>query len=236
LKKYPPIVILTGAGISAEAGIRTFRDSDGLWENHRIEDVATPDAFLKNPKLVQQFYNARRKQLLDPNLKPTLAHLALAELEKKWPGEFLIVTQNVDHLHEQAGSQKLIHMHGELQKVFCGFCTHKMKWTEDLSQDHTCPHCEFAGRLRPDIVWFGERPYYMDEIMESLSKCEIFISIGTSGRVYPAAGFVEQARRAQKIEINISQSDISSSFDENRIGPATIKVPEVVCEILNKIY
>lgn len=236
MKNFPPIVILTGAGISAEAGIRTFRDADGLWENHRIEDVATPDAFLKNPQLVHEFYNARRKQLLDPTLQPTLAHSSLALLEQRWQGDLLLVTQNVDNLHERAGSKKLFHMHGELQKVFCGFCTHKMKWTEALSQDDICPRCEFTGRLRPDIVWFGEMPYFMEELMESLSKCEIFLSIGTSGRVYPAAGFVDQARQAHKIEINISQSEISTSFDENRIGPATIKVPEIVEELLKKDY
>ena len=234
MKTYPSLVILTGAGISAEAGIKTFRAADGLWENHRIEDVATPDAFLKNPKLVHEFYNARRRQLLDPKLQPTLAHLSLVELEKQWQGEFLLVTQNVDHLHELAGSRQLRHMHGELQKIFCGFCTHKTKWTQDLSPDQICPRCDFAGRLRPDIVWFGEMPYFMDEISESLSKCELFLSIGTSGRVYPAAGFVEQASQAQKIEINISRSDISSSFDEHRIGLASLRVPEVVDELLKK--
>ena len=228
------IVILTGAGISAEAGIRTFRASDGLWENHRIEEVATPEAFSRNPDLVHQFYNLRRAQLLEAELKPTIAHLALAELEEHWPGNFLLVTQNVDNLHERAGSKKLLHMHGELQKIFCGFCTNKVEWKINLERNEICRHCGFGGRLRPDIVWFGEIPYHLEPIYAALESCDTFISIGTSGNVYPAAGFAEQARAPRKIEINIAESEISHRFFEHRQGPATLEVRKLVDELLDK--
>ncbi len=227
------IVILTGAGISAEAGIRTFRASDGLWENHRIEDVATPEAFNRNPDLVHQFYNSRRKQLLEAELKPTIAHKALVELEQKWKGDFLIVTQNVDNLHSRAGSKKLLHMHGELQKIFCAFCTKKSEWFHDLSRTEACTHCHFEGRLRPDIVWFGEMPYHLDAIYERLDDCDIFISIGTSGNVYPAAGFADHTTAERKIEVNIAGTEISNRFTEHRIGPASLEVKKLVDELLS---
>lgn len=227
------IVILTGAGISAESGIRTFRDQDGLWESHRIEDVATPEAFDRDPHLVHQFYNLRRKQLLDPKIQPNLAHLALAKLEQKWKGDFLLVTQNVDNLHDRAGSKKLLHMHGELQKIFCNSCSHKMSWIKDLSVNELCPQCNQKESLRPDIVWFGEMPYHMEKIQTALDDCTIFIAIGTSGKVYPAAGFVNWARDAKKIEVNLHPSDISPAFDEHRIGPASTEVSKLVEELLN---
>jgi NAD-dependent deacetylase len=230
---FKPLVILTGAGISAESGIKTFRDSNGLWENHRIEDVATPEAFARNPKLVHEFYNLRRKQLLDQNLKPNAAHMALAKLEEAWEGDFLLVTQNVDNLHERAGSKKLLHMHGELQKIFCLHCDEKFPWTEDLSLEHTCQKCQIKGGLRPDIVWFGEIPYHMEEISEALSQCALFMAIGTSGKVYPAAGFVRQAWKAHKIEVNLQSSDVSADFDDHRVGAASTEVTMLVDQILS---
>ncbi len=225
---FKPIVILTGAGISAESGIRTFRDHDGLWENHRIEVVATPEAFARDPDLVHQFYNQRRKQLGDSEIQPNAAHLALARLEQEWEGDFLLVTQNVDNLHERAGSKKLLHMHGELQKIFCLYCEEKPIWRQDLSVDEPCPHCGKTLGLRPDIVWFGEIPYHMESIQEALEACEIFISIGTSGKVYPAAGFARWAWKAQKIEVNLTQSDISADFHHHYVGPASVQVARLV--------
>ncbi len=228
------IVVLTGSGISAEAGIPTFRSSDGLWENHRIEEVATPEAFYRNPNLVHQFYNLRRQKLKDPLVQPTLAHLALAELEKQWTSSFSLITQNVDDLHERAGSKNLIHMHGELQKALCSFCKSRFEWLNDLSRRDVCRNCGFSGRLRPDIVWFGESPYHLSEIDDALDGCDIFISIGTSGKVYPAAGFAELANAKRKIEINIAESDISNRFNEHRIGLASIEVPLLVRKLFEE--
>lgn len=228
-------MVLTGAGISAEAGIKTFRASDGLWEDHRIEDVATPEAFSRDPHLVHKFYNLRRKQLLNPHLLPTLAHLALAELEARWSGKFLLVTQNVDNLHERAGTKNLIHMHGELQKIFCGFCTQKFEWVDDLNFENICKNCGFGTRLRPDIVWFGETPYRLDEIYQALENCDIFISIGTSGNVYPAAGFADQSSAQRKLEVNIQNSQISHRFTEHRVGLASIEVRKLVDELLGEL-
>lgn len=230
---FKPIVILTGAGISAESGIRTFRDHNGLWENHRIEDVATPEAFARNPSLVHQFYNQRRRQLMDPQIQPNEAHKALARLEQEWEGEFLLVTQNVDNLHERAGSKKLLHMHGELQKIFCLHCDERFVWDQDLSTTEACPNCQKTQVLRPDIVWFGEIPYHMEVIQESLEKCEIFLSIGTSGKVYPAAGFVQWAWKADKIEVNLNESDISKDFHRHYTGPASIEVARLVEDLCN---
>lgn len=222
------LVVLTGAGISAESGIRTFRDSNGLWENHRIEDVASAQGFHRNPTLVHNFYNLRRAQLKDPSIKPNAAHLALAELEEKWPGDFLLVTQNVDDLHERAGSQRLLHVHGSLNKAFCDVCEKRVECADDLSAESVCTGCRIKGRMRPDIVWFGEMPYHMDTIYDSLQTCDLFISIGTSGRVYPAAGFARDAWSAKKIEVNLEASDVSSHFDEHYVGPASIEVPKLV--------
>jgi NAD-dependent deacetylase len=231
---FKNIVILTGAGISAESGIRTFRDQNGLWEEHRIEDVATPEAFVRNPALVQRFYNKRREQLKDPNVQPNAAHLALAELEKHWEGEFLLITQNVDNLHRRAGSKNLLHMHGRLDQVFCIFCDEHFTWTDDLKVDQECPHCDRRGGVRPDIVWFGEMPYFMDEAYAALEKADFFISIGTSGNVYPAAGFVQLAWKAKKIEVNMHDTEISSAFGEHLVGPASIEVPRLVQDLLSQ--
>jgi NAD-dependent deacetylase len=230
-KRFKPIVILTGAGISAESGIRTFRDQNGLWEEHRIEDVASPEGFKRDRGLVNRFYNARRNQLKDPNLKPNAAHFALAELEKEWEGPFLLVTQNVDDLHERAGSRKLVHMHGELKKIRCEWCDEPEHF-EDEIDDHTL--CKICGRLgmRPHIVWFGEMPFFMDEITDALDAAEIFISIGTSGNVYPAAGFVDRAWRAETIEVNLQGSEISSNFKNHYVGPASEAVPRLVKDLL----
>ncbi len=223
------IVILTDAGISQESGIKTFRDSNGLWENHRIEDVASPEGFIKNPALVHDFYNMRRKQLLSSEVKPNVAHRALAELESKWPNQFLLVTQNVDNLHERAGSQKMLHMHGELLKIRCQSSEKVFNWESDLSQKTICSCCQREGQLRPHIVWFGEMPLYMDPIVKALEQCDVFVSIGTSGQVYPAAGFVDiTPKKCKKIEINTAETPISESFHEHWIGSASQRVPELL--------
>lgn len=218
----PSIVVLTGAGISAESGIKTFRASDGLWENHRIEDVATAEAFARNPELVHTFYNQRRAQLLSADIKPNKAHLALAAYEKQ-QGNLLIITQNIDNLHERAGSNTLIHMHGELLYEFCTLCKHRLHTEQAVTSQDKCPHCGNIGSLRPDIVWFGEMPYQMDVIYEALHHCELFISIGTSGNVYPAAGFVEVANRvgAHTVELNLEPSQGESAFVEKHYGLAS---------------
>ena len=228
----PSIVILTGAGISAESGLRTFRGSDGLWENHRVEDVATPEAFHRDPDLVQRFYNERRRQLR--NVQPNAAHLALAKLDREWPGELLLVTQNVDDLHDRAGSRRLLHMHGELRKARCTACGSVQRWDEDIEPASVCPDCSVRGRLRPHIVWFGEMPLDLDRIFEALEWAGIFLSIGTSGNVYPAAGFVQAVTAVTRtVEINLEPGLVSHAFGEHRIGPATQKVPEMVEELLH---
>ncbi|GHU04491.1 NAD-dependent protein deacylase [Alphaproteobacteria bacterium] len=224
------IVILTGAGISQESGIATFRSEDGLWAKHRIEDVCTPGAYRRNPVLVQDFYNARRKELA--GVEPNAAHLALAKLEKNWPGEFLLVTQNIDDLHDRAGSKKMIHMHGALKRGLCTSCEEDYEWLDDMSVESRCPKCGKVGSVRPWIVWFEEMPYGMDEIYAALGQCDLFISIGTSGNVYPAASFVNQASRAKTIELNLEPSLGASRFQDGRYGPATKVVPVYVEELL----
>jgi NAD-dependent deacetylase len=228
------IVILTGAGISRESGLATFRDADGIWATVRIEDVATPEAFRRDPLRVQAFYNARRRQLLDPAGQPNAAHRALARLEREWPGTVLVVTQNIDDLHERAGTHQLLHMHGELLKARCARCGRVVPVTEDLTVELACAGCEGMGCLRPHVVWFGEMPLYMPEIDASLAEADLFVSIGTSGNVYPAAGFVGQARAAgaRTIELNLEPSEGASLFDEARHGPATELVPAFVEELL----
>ncbi|WP_099865195.1 NAD-dependent deacylase [Pararhizobium haloflavum] len=228
----PSIVILTGAGISAESGVATFRDKDGLWSKVRIEDVATPEAFLRDPAGVHAFYNARRRGL--GAIQPNAAHQALARLERDFDGDFLLVTQNIDHLHEAAGSRAVLHMHGELQKALCVLCDRRSDWIDDLSVESCCPHCNTAGGMRPDVVWFGEMPYRMEEIYERLADCALFVSIGTSGTVYPAAGFADEARHcgALTVEINLEPTG-AALFHETRAGPATSLVPAFVDEILS---
>jgi NAD-dependent deacetylase len=228
------IVVLTGAGVSAESGLATFRGPDGLWEGHRVEDVATPQAFARDPVLVQRFYDMRRAALAD--VEPNPAHVALARLDREFEGDFLLVTQNVDDLHERAGSRRLIHMHGELRSALCRSCGGRFRWEQELSGPHGCPGCGQPGRLRPDIVWFGEMPYQMDRIYEALEGCDLFVSIGTSGAVYPAAGFSEVAvhRGARTLELNLEPSAVSAVFHETRQGLASVLVPAWVEEVLGR--
>jgi NAD-dependent deacetylase len=226
------IVILTGAGVSAESGLATFRAADGLWEGHRVEDVATPEAYRRDPRLVHQFYDARRARLGE--VEPNAAHRALARLDAEWDGDLLLVTQNVDDLHERAGSKRLLHMHGELTKGWCLACNERQPWSGDMGDAAECALCREHGRVRPDIVWFGEMPYEMDRIEDALRSADLFVSIGTSGAVYPAAGFVQTARYcgARTLEMNLDPSLGSTFFDESRIGPAGKLVPEWVDQIL----
>jgi NAD-dependent deacetylase len=229
------IVVLTGAGVSAESGMGTFRDKGGIWTRHRLEDVATPEGFARDPVLVHGFYNARRSAL--HGAEPNAAHRALAQLEatvEARGGRFLLVTQNVDDLHEKAGSSNVIHMHGELTSVLCEACGERTRWEGDLSTASTCPVCGQKAKLRPDVVWFGEIPYRMDEIQDVLSQCDLFVSIGTSGEVYPAAGFVLMARSmgAHTVELNLEPSQNARDFTEGRYGPAS----EVVAEWVNDVF
>ncbi|MAY43274.1 MULTISPECIES: Sir2 family NAD+-dependent deacetylase [unclassified Neptuniibacter] len=231
------IVILTGAGISAESGIRTFRASDGLWEDHKVEDVATPEAFERNPHLVHRFYNERRKQLLSDEIKPNAAHIALAELEDKFPGDVLIVTQNIDNLHERAGSRNVLHMHGELLNQRCQDSGVVYRIEGDSQPEDLCQCCGSSGNLRPDIVWFGEMPMDMPKIHDALENCDLFVSIGTSGNVYPAAGFVEHANAvgALTVELNLEPSRVGSVFGHKVYGPASEVIPEFVHDILKQV-
>lgn len=225
------IVILTGAGISAESGIDTFRDHGGLWEKHSIEDVATPQGFERDPDLVLGFYDARRAALAD--VEPNAAHMALARLEREFRGQFLLVTQNVDDLHERGGSTNVCHMHGELKSALCNACETRSRWEGPMLERPPCPVCQ-APTLRPDVVWFGEIPYQMRRIEEAMLQCDLFVSIGTSGAVYPAAGFVQQAKRlgARTLELNLEPSEGTAIFHEARHGPATQVVPAWVDEVL----
>lgn len=234
LNKNASIVVLTGAGISAESGLDTFRGGGGLWCGHSVEDVATPEAFARNPVLVHDFYNMRRKNVLDPKIQPNAAHKALARLEQEWGGAVLVVTQNVDDLHERAGTKNLLHMHGEVLRVFCASCRHNILWHDDLSVKTACSNCEYAGGVRPDIVWFGEMPYHMERIFEALQDCDLFLAIGTSGHVYPAAGFVQQARAggAITVEANLEPSHNAHMFHETLAGPATQTLPGFIDELL----
>jgi NAD-dependent deacetylase len=226
------IVLLTGAGVSAESGLATFRGPYGLWEGHRVEDVATPEAFRRDPGLVHAFYDARRARL--ETVKPNAAHAALARLDAEWPGELLLVTQNVDDLHERAGSRRLLHMHGELTKGWCLACGERFRWRGPMGEDACCPSCGEQGQVRPDIVWFGEMPYEMQLIEEALRQADLFVSIGTSGAVYPAAGFVQTARYcgARTLEMNLEPSLGSYLFEESRTGPASELVHQWVEEML----
>ena len=229
------IVILTGAGVSAESGLATFRGPDGLWEGHRVEDVATPEAFVRDPVLVHRFYDARRARLGE--VEPNAAHRALARLDTEWPGELLIVTQNVDDLHERAGARRLLHMHGELTSGWCLRCNERFGWAGTMGLEAACPSCETQGMVRPDIVWFGEMPYDMERIDDALMNADLFVSIGTSGAVYPAAGFVQTARYrgAKTLEINLEPSQGSIFFDERRYGLAGVEIPKWVEEILSPL-
>jgi len=226
------IVVLTGAGISADSGLRTFRDTDGLWEGYKVEEVCTPEAFARNPKLVIDFYNERRRQA--QAAEPNAAHLALAELEKYY--QVQIVTQNVDDLHERAGSPEVLHMHGSLLALRCLYCDSVAdNWHDDCSRETACPTCKRTGGMRPDIVWFGEMPYYMETIEARLAECTHFAAIGTSGHVYPAAGFAALARHygAEISEINLEPSRGAAQFHHVYSGKATAEVPRWVDSMLN---
>jgi NAD-dependent deacetylase len=218
------LVILTGAGVSAESGLATFRGPGGLWEGHRVEDVCTPEALAADPELVHRFYDARRAALV--TVEPNAAHRALAKLDADWPGELLIVTQNVDDLHERAGARRMLHMHGELNSALCAACGARSGWTGAMPPGIACAACG-APTLRPDIVFFGEMPYEMDRVERALAQADLFVSIGTSGAVYPAAGFVQIARYhgARTLEMNLDPSAGSSYFHETRLGPAGELVP-----------
>ncbi|HEX7738620.1 MAG TPA: Sir2 family NAD+-dependent deacetylase [Marmoricola sp.] len=227
------VVVLTGAGISAESGLKTFRDSDGLWEGHRPEDVATPEAFDADPEMVQRFYDERRAQLA--TVEPNAAHRALAELEHALGDDFLLVTQNVDDLHERAGSRRVLHMHGQLKSALCIECGETTHWTGTLIDEPACTVCGMRA-LRPDVVWFGEIPYGLDEIDMALRRCRLFVSIGTSGNVYPAAGFAAFAKAvgAHTVELNLEPSLGADSFVEHHHGPAGTVVPEWVRSYLSE--
>ena len=234
MRELQKIVVLTGAGISAESGLATFRGAGGLWEGHRVEEVATPEAFARNPGLVHRFYNERRRRLLE--VEPNEGHRALVQLEAEHGGEVVTVTQNIDDLHERAGSRHLMHMHGELLKIRCNRCQAIAGWTEDLSLDQPCADCGDAGWLRPHVVWFGEMPLQMERIYQALDRCRLFISIGTSGNVYPAAGFVAQVTNGggtHAVELNMEPSEGATLFAEARYGPATELVPAYIDKILN---
>ena len=227
------IVILTGAGISAESGLGTFRGADGLWEQHRVEEVATPEAFARDPALVYRFYNARRQKLAE--VEPNAAHRALVELERGFDGGYTLVTQNVDDLHERAGSRRLLHMHGELNKMRCQHSEEVFEALPSFTGEDLCACCSRTESLRPHVVWFGEMPLYMEEIYALLADCDLFVAIGTSGTVYPAAGFVQIARQAgaTTLEINPDPTDASSMFEYHWRGKATEQVPRLAERILS---
>lgn len=231
MREIRNIVILTGAGVSAESGVATFRGPGGLWEGHRIEDVCTPQALSHDPELVHRFYDERRVKLA--SVEPNAAHRALARLDAEWPGALLLVTQNVDDLHERAGSQRLVHMHGELKSALCAACGIREPWERALAPGTECPDCGTPA-LRPDIVFFGEMPYHMEMIERALAEADLFVSIGTSGAVYPAAGFVRTARYhgAETLELNLDPSEGSLWFGESRMGPAGVLVPAWVEAVL----
>lgn len=236
IDKGAPIVVLTGAGISKESGLDTFRDADGIWSKVRLEDVATPEAFAQNPDHVNAFYNARRQGLLGANIKPNAAHEALADLERDWPGDVLIVTQNIDDLHERGGSKNIIHMHGELLKSICYECGAIDECTDDLSVSMRCEACGVQGSLRPQVVWFGEMPLDMERIEQALMAAGLFISIGTSGNVYPAAGFVDAVRRygnGHTVELNLEPSSGATMFAQSIYGEATKIVPDYVQSLVS---
>lgn len=225
------IVLLTGAGLSAESGLGTFRDKDGLWTKYDLNDVATPEGFARNPALVHGFYNARRDNLRAAS--PNAAHHALARLEHAGQHRVRIITQNIDDLHERGGSRSVVHMHGELMRALCAACDHRWNAPDHMDTNTRCPNCNRAA-ARPDVVWFGEYPYHLEQITEAIYDCDLFVAIGTSGQVYPAAAFVRDAAQAgaETLELNLERSDISSDFDATRQGPATELVPAWVDEVL----
>ncbi|MFT5839776.1 MAG: NAD-dependent deacetylase [Flavobacteriales bacterium] len=228
------VVILTGAGISAESGLKTFRDNNGLWEDHSIEDVATPEGFERNAELVYRFYNQRRCQLLNSEVQPNKAHLALSKLENALKDNVNLITQNVDNLHQRAGNKNVLHMHGSLLSARCLTSHNSCDIVTHLDHTNRCYCCQPSSGMRPDIVWFGEMPKYMQQIDALLYDADIFVSIGTSGTVYPAAGFVSQANQygAYSIELNLEPSFGQNEFSEKHYGPASELVSEFVDTLL----
>ena len=225
------IVVLSGAGLSAESGIETFRAADGLWENHSVDAVATREGFTADPKLVHKFYNDRRRQLKE--VKPNAAHYALAKLETMPGIELFHVTQNIDDLCERAGATNLVHMHGELLKCRCLRCAKIIQWERDVSIRIACPECGFKsewGGIRPHIVWFGEMPLYMKEIEDALSNCDLFVAVGTSGLVYPAANFVQMVKSAKAKTLLLNKDPAANNrlFDDVIVGKASEVVPQWV--------
>ncbi len=234
--QFKNIVILTGAGISAESGIATFRDKNGLWENHDVMEVASPDGFRRDPELVYRFYNERRKQLQSGEVHPNIAHQALARLESEYSGNITVITQNVDNLHERGGSQNVLHMHGELLKVRCQRTRLVYEEHGSIDSNSICQCCNLGGTLRPHIVWFGEVPMHMDKIETLLREADLFLSIGTSGQVYPASMFVQMAKldnECMTIEANLEKTQISWNFDKSILGKAGDIVPTLVEDILS---
>lgn len=225
------IVILTGAGVSAESGLGTFRDADGLWERHDLARVATPEGYAADPALVLGFYNARRETCAGAGPNP--AHRALARLEAEHDGKVVLVTQNIDDLHERAGHRRVIHMHGEIMRALCARCGHRWRWEGAMRESDACPACGAPGGVRPDVVWFGEMPYRMDEIWQALETADLFVAIGTSGEVYPAAGFVAEARAAGVETLEINLEPTPGAFDRRLTGPATETVPAWVAGLLD---
>ncbi|WP_417319058.1 NAD-dependent deacylase [Emcibacter sp.] len=236
MTQFERIIILTGAGISAESGLDTFRDKGGIWEKYDLMKVATPEAFARDPEMVHEFYNLRRAAV--KTVHPNAAHMALARLEREYPGEILLVTQNVDDLHEKAGSRNICHMHGELGKIRCRSCRQVMDWWDDLVTETVCPLCTKSGQLRPHIVWFGEVPFHLNKIAQFIENADLFISIGTSGQVYPASGFIQAATDAgaHTVELNREPSDGYSLFEETCYGPATEVVPQYVENLLKEAH
>lgn len=226
------IVILTGAGISAESGLGTFRDKNGLWTRYDLAEVATPEGYAADPDKVLSFYNARRRNCT--GAAHNAAHEALGRLQRDWSGQVTLVTQNIDDLHERGGARDVVHMHGEILSALCAFCGHRWPWDGDMSRADACPACAGVGGVRPDIVWFGEMPYEMERIYQALERCDLFVAIGTSGAVYPAAGFVAEARAAgaECLEINLEPSETAGHFHRRLLGPATETVPAWVDEML----
>ena len=234
------IFVLTGAGISRESGIKTFREKDGLWDNYRIEDVCTTDAFFKNPDVVNNFYNERKKIYNNVKILPNKGHYALAELEKLCNKKFLLITQNIDNLHKKAGSKKILSMHGSLENLFCMYCGHSIPYDFQISTSYVCKNCGKSGKVRVDVVWFGEQPKYLEEIYNYLDNTDVFISIGTSNNVYPAAGFIDyllhKKKKVETFEFNTESTSKTNFFDQKFKGPSSITLPKFIKLIKQGIY
>ncbi len=232
MNKYQNIVILTGAGISAESGLATFRSANGLWNNHKVEDVATIEAFERNPAYVHEFYNELKKELV--KAKPNAAHLAITRLQNEYPAQISVITQNVDTLHEKAGNKNVYHIHGQINQAVCLNCGHILETFGDVDTETTCPHCGIAGMMKPNIVFFGENLLCMDKVDRLLANCDLFLSIGTSGVVFPAASFVQIAKynNARTLDFNLEPTSNNYYFDKHIYGQAGTTLPAFVDELL----